>query len=360
MNLRKQALMARLGARMYRKDDEAEDGGRDSTSGVVGTGNAARLAMMDAINNQNDQDRADEFMGTDDGETVVPFVPTDGDGNPLLPVEVDEPTLSADEIAAAEADRVAAAAPAAPAPPPPAPPPTRIKVNGQEIDLTPELIAKAQKIASADQYLEDARRPPAAPVPPPAPATPSVDVEARLAERRALVRAIQMGTEEEALEAIDKLTPQADIPAGLNERQVAAITDQRISFNTAIATFNRDFKDLVDDPQLYQIVLTEDDKLVRAGDERSYSERYTAIGTQVRAWRDSMVQKYAPAPVAAAPAVEDPLKAKVTKKAAAPSAPVSANSRATATTTDDEPDEDTSTVIANMAKARGGPQWTRA
>jgi hypothetical protein len=281
-------------------------------------------------------------MGTDDGENVVPFVPTDGDGNPLVVVE--EPVALAPVVKEA-------------APPPPAPaPPPRIKVNGVEIDLTAELIAKAQKIASADQYLEEAStRRSATPSPTPAPATPDPGVEAaRLEEERALVRAIQVGTEDEAIAALRKIRVPAN--NGMDARQVAQITDERLAFSTAISKFNTDYKDLVEDPQLHQMVLARDQALVAENDPRPYSERYTAIGNEIRAWRDGLVAKFAPP--AAAPV--DPVAAKLARKANAPVAPPAASARATPPADEDDGEEDVSSVIAKMAAARGGPQWTRA
>jgi hypothetical protein len=49
----------------------------------------------------------------------------------------------------------------------------------------------------------------------------------------------------------------------------------------------------------------------------------------------------------------------VDRKAQAPRTPVSANAKAKPAAQEDEGDESPSSVIANMAKSRGGPQWLR-
>lgn len=322
-------------------DDGTDPGpGSDATSGTIGTGNDDRLRLLDQINDSNDRARAEELANVNDDGSTEAFVAPAVEGE-----EEGEPGTVA-----------AAPAPAVPPAEPPAPEPTKIKVNGEEVVLTPELIAKAQKIASADQYLEQARKStttaapaPAAEIPPP----PTQGVEDRSEEDRALVRAIQMGTEEEALAALQKLRKTQP---SITLEDVNRIADERLTFTKALDWFNDEFKDLVADSQLHSIVLARDAELVKAGDKRPYKERYEAIGNEVRTWRDEMVKKFGPAPAPApAPAV-DP---KLERKQTAPKVPVVATAKATPPADDDSADENTSSVIANMAKSRGGPQWAR-
>jgi hypothetical protein len=325
-------------------DDSGEDGGNegdsgtDATSGTVGSGNEDRLALMDRINNQNDRDNADQLALVNDDGSTEPFVLDEpGNEDPDKPVAV-EPALAAPV-------------------PPPAP---KIKVDGQEVELTPELIAKAQKIASADKYLQEAAeaRKTATPTPPAATTdvTPPKDAPVdRSEDDRALVRAIQMGTEEEAIAALRKVREGGAV--GLKPEDVARIADERLSFNTALDWFNGEYKDLVSDPVLHGIVMERDSALVQAGDKRSYRDRYEAVGNEVREWMKERAKQFAPA--APAPTV-DPLKDKEDRKAAVPSTPRAASGKAQPAATEDDSDEDPSVVIAKMREQRGGPQWSRA
>lgn len=336
-------------------DDASDDGSSSQLSGadVVGTGNAARLAMLDRINDQNDRERADELADVNDDDTTTAFVaPVDPDAEADLEVDPDADAVDA----AADDDDLNGGDVVDPPVITPAPPP-KIKVNGVEVDLTPELIAKAQKIASADKYLEEART--AAPPPPaPAPKVPSPeDLEAarRSADDKdlALVRAIQVGTEEEAMRAIREIRSQQ--PQGLTPDEVGRITDERLQFSTALNWFEDEYKDLVSDPRLHNMVLQEDTKLVREGDKRPYKERYKAIGDEIREWAKGKVAAAAPPPPAPAPPSVDKNK----RKAAAPAPVVQASTRAKVPNGDDEPDESPSAVIAKMAQSRGGSQAFR-
>ena len=310
-------------------------------SGAIGTGNDARLAILSAINDRNDIERADELASINDDDTTEPFIPEnaaapDSDADDADDaVEPSTPELSAEPEATPVAVR------------------PKIKVNGEEIELTDELIAKAQKIASADKYLENAKHPPVQ-QPPAKPQPSAEDVEREQVERdRRLVRAIQVGSEEEAVAALREVRESAR-PSTMTVDDVGRIADERLSFKTALSWFNDEYKDLASDPQMKAIVEDRDDALVKAGDTRTYKERFDAIGKEVRTWRDSLVAKYAPKPEP----VQD-LKIKEAKKAAAPKAPNVANSTNKPTPEPDDQDEAPSSVIAKMANARGGPQWMR-
>lgn len=349
MILWKQKLFRRL-----KPDDEGSTGGggddgasQISGADTIGSGNDARLAMYNRINDQNDAARADELADVnDDGSTSAFLAPT---------IEGAEPEVDPN------ADPVVLADPLETGATPDTPPTPRIKVNGVEVDLTPELIEKAQKIASGDKYLEDAvvkARTTATPAPAvePAPLPPQEDVDAKpLEEELALVRAIQMGTEEEAVVALRKLRSMQR--SGVTAEDVGRIADERLTFNTAIDWFNTEYADLIKDDNLHAMVLRKDADAVKAGDKRAYKERYKAIGDEVRGWRDGIVKEFAPAPTPAAPAA--PVVDKTARKANAPTVPVAANTRAKPAPDDSEPDETTSGVIAKMAQARGGPQWAR-
>ena len=235
----------------------------------------------------------------------------------------------------------------------------KIKVNGKEFELsTEELIARAQKVESADQYILDASRmrreaenAQNTQKPVPVPTGPTADE--LLEERRALVRAIQMGTEEEAMGALEKLQrPQR--PA-FSADDMARTVDERLTFKDAVRRFETDFQDVLSDPVLKQLALQKDQQLLAQGDKRDYWERYSEIGGELRSWKQSLV----PTAPAVSP-TQQALDSKQQRKANAPSQPKAASARAPATQREDEGEESIGDVIAAIAKARGGPQWSRA
>ncbi len=314
---------------------------------TIGNGNDARLKMYAQINDQNDRTLAEngDLADVNDDNTTSPF---NADAN-----------LTDEEIAARELQRADAEAnQTAPddAGSPPEPVKHKIKVNGRELELTTEeLIERAQKVEAADGYLSEAARIKREAEQQAQLAThqqqqPShEDVAAALQEeRRALVRAIQMGTEEEAMAAIEKL--QARSTPSVNTDEITKAVDERITFNDAVTRFQTEFKDLVTDPTLLNVVLQRDRELLAQGDKRSYWERYQEIGKQVRDWRDTLVK-------AATPPAKEP--DKQTRKASATAVPTAASTKAPQAADEEEQEESMSEVIAAMAKSRGGPQWLR-
>jgi hypothetical protein len=161
-----------------------------------------------------------------------------------------------------------------------------------------------------------------------------------------------MGTEEEATGALRKLREQASARPSIKLDDVSRTIDERLAFNAAITKFRTDYSDIVSDPFLNKLALDRDNELLAAGDGRPYAERYEEIGQTLRAWKGSL----APAP-APATTNED----RLARKAAAPSAPAAAHAKAKspAKQDDDDVEEPVGSVIANMAKSRGGPQWMR-
>ena len=326
-----------LATPMYVVDEDESVGGPSENGGdTIGSGNDERLALLDRINDRNDAERADELQFVNDDGTTEPFT-VEGDPN-ADDVVVNE-VKPDEEVAPIKEEAVKA---------------PRIKVNGEDVELTPELIAKAQKIASGDKYLEEAaiaRKAVTIPEKEEVQLPSKEDIEQRSDEEElALVRAIQMGTEEEAVAALRKIRNRSP---GVTAEDIGRIADERLNFKTALAWFESEYKDLVDDPQLHGIVWQRDKDLVTDGDKRPYEERFKQVGDEVREWRDAMVKKYTTKPV------ENSLESKEARKSAAPKAIVAANAKAKPKVDEDESDESPSAVISNMAKARGGPQWAR-
>jgi hypothetical protein len=92
-----------------------------------------------------------------------------------------------------------------------------------------------------------------------------------------------MGNEEEAAAVISKLRARPSEPA-----DVARLIDQRLEFRNSAEWFQREYPDIVKDQNLLSLVLSEDEKLVKSGDKRSYKDRYEQIGNSLRNWRDGL------------------------------------------------------------------------
>jgi hypothetical protein len=305
---------------------------------AMGTGNDARIAFLEQINDANDALRADELAEINDDGTTSDFVL-----DATTQQELDRAEEEANQIGEPEPEFETA------------PTKHRIKVNGRELELsTEELIARAQKIEAADQYLVEAarlKREAENRIQPQVVTPQGPTQEELLEERRALVRAIQMGTEEEAMEALEKL--RTPVNPALNADVLARTVDDRLTFKTAIQRFETDYQDILGDPVLRQLALQTDQNLLAQGDTRDYWSRYQAIGNDLRAWKQTL----APQPQAQQSA--QPANSKLERKAAAPAAPKAASARAPAARQDDEGDESIQDVIANIARARGGYQYAR-
>ena len=316
---------------------------------AVGTGNDARVAMLERINDANDGLRADELANiNDDGTTEAFSALTPSDDNGVTQTELDRMTAEVTED------------------PAPVEQPQLItrKINGRDVSLTlDDWLVRASKVEAADQYLSEAarlRRDAETAQVPPEPAAPSQqDARARQdEERRAWVRALQMGSEDDAMAALEQLQNLYAQPKFSHE-DLARTVDERLTFKEAVSKFETTYSDILQDPQLKSLALQRDQQLLASGDKRGYWERYDEIGRGLRDWRDGLVKAYAPAPTPAA----DPIQAKQAAKADAArrAAPAGANGvKAQSAANSDEPEESVSDVIANIAKARGGPQWSRA
>jgi hypothetical protein len=302
---------------------------------AVGTGNDDRIARLNAIADQTDSERADEFANVNDDGTTEPFT-----------VEAQQTEEEQEEEGVqAEAAPTDAEAPAKK---------YRLKVNGRELELTEEeLIARAQKIEAADEYLRQAaeakRR-----LEQPSAADPKVIQRHQDDEDLALVRAIQVGTEQEAVAALRKLREQSSSARpSLSRDDVSRTIDERLAFNTAIDRFSTEFNDVWTDPILKKLAFDRDAQLLKEGDTRSYWDRYEQIGGEIRSWRQSLT----PAAKQDASMAE-----RQERKAAAPKVPTATASVKSkpAKAEEDDTDDSPSSVIAAMAQRRGGPQWMRS
>jgi hypothetical protein len=299
---------------LHRLQDEHEEGSDlPGNEEATGSRNDERVALLNQI---GDQKEGEEFEEFDDQDNLI--VP---------------------QSAVTDEEEIA----------PPAK--VKIKVNGQEMELTQEeLIARAQKVESADAYLaEAARLRREAMEQPKTEASPSVeDAEAKiLEERKALARAIQMGTEEEAVEAIARLQATSRAPS-FTKDELTRTVDERLSFNEAVSKFRSDYKDIVEDPVLAKMASDRDQELLASGDRRNYLERYSEIGEGIREWVKSIRGTEG-----------EHSETKQERKASVKGVPSAASVRSKPAPSEDDVEETPSEIIAKMAKARGGPQWAR-
>lgn len=309
---------------------------------VIGSSNDDRVARLNAIADQTDAGRADEFANVNDDGSTEPYAVESAQ------VDTDDTTVSEEEQSAAGDEDTAPTSTEAKR--------YRIKVNGKELELTEaQLIERAQKIEAADEYLRQAAeaRRKLEQI-----ARPEVD-EAEIRRRqdeedRALVRAIQVGTEEEATVALRKLREQTSARPSLSRDDVSRTIDERLAFNQAIEKFSSEYNDVWSDPILKKIALDRDAQLLKEGDQRSYWERYSTIGEEIRTWKQSI----APAPKPA----ETTMATKAERKASAPKVPTATASVKSkpVKVEEDDVDDSPSSVIASMAQRRGGPQWMRS
>jgi hypothetical protein len=318
--------------------NEDEVNQSNDEQGVIGSSNDDRVARLNAIADQTDAGRADEFANVNDDGSTEPYTVA------AEQAETDDTTVSDEQSTGDEAATSTSAEPKR----------YRIKVNGKELELTEaELIERAQKIEAADDYLRQAAeaRRKLEQI-----ARPEVD-EAEIRRRqdeedRALVRAIQVGTEEEATVALRKLREQTSARPSLSRDDVSRTIDERLAFNQAIEKFSSEYTDVWSDPILKKIALDRDAQLLKDGDQRAYWERYSSIGEEIRNWKQSL---------APAPKQETVIEDKVARKASAPKVPAPASAKAKpAKVEEDDVDDSPASVIASMAQRRGGPQWMRS
>ena len=92
-----------------------------------------------------------------------------------------------------------------------------------------------------------------------------------------------MGTEEEAAAVIRKMKSRPSEPADVDRR-----IDQRMELRTSAEWFKQEYPEIVSDQNLLALALSEDEKLVKAGDTRPYRARYQSIGDGLMKWKNGL------------------------------------------------------------------------
>lgn len=208
----------------------------------------------------------------------------------------------------------------------------KIKVNGLEKEFTEaELIAKAQKVDAADQYLAEAAKMYSEAKQPPSKKDAAAEIDPN-EEDLAQARALQMGTEEDAAKILRTLKKQlsTDAVKGLVQTEVLQI-NQTMS---AKSRFEKEYGDLLGDADTRQAIFDRDEYLAFKGQPASY-ERYKQAAEDVRKLKGTPAGSFEE---------KEQRKAAVkivTGNSARKSGPV------------EEKEPTTTDVIASMAKARG-------
>jgi hypothetical protein len=340
---------------MAKKDATTDTPKNDTVEGenVVGTGNDARLKMMAEINDKNDERLSEDgdLVDVNDDGTTSKFTSKEEETDEEIIAEetenADSETSdddSEEDVEAEETDTEDE-------------PVHVLKVNGKEVKLTTqELIERAQKVEAADEYLKLASeklRGAEEKIPVSEQLSEQDAAQQALEEKRRFVRAIQIGSEEEAMAAFDQLA-SGNNPS-YDEDDISRIVEQRIAFNDAYNRFQTEFPEIVKDPILWNVAIQMDAEMTKSGDAREYWDRYQNIGNHIRTWRNQLSSTSDAKKQDNAEKVD----AKKKRKASASATPKGASVKAPASVEDDEREESPSEIIAQMAQARGGPQWLR-
>lgn len=261
----------------------------------VGSGNADALARRNAIADAADDIRKDEMVEVGDE----------------LHLQTDTPP---DDLQVSEEPKK-----------------FKLKVGGKDVEMTEsEVIARAQKVENADEYLRSASQSvkTAATL-----ALSSDEQEPEETDFRALAKALQMGTEEEAEQALRKLTERAK-PS--KTQDVSQLVRSELTLRDEKAKFDEDFKDVLTDPYLAKLVTEKDKEFFEADPNLPYNQRWRKAGEEVRTWAkgfkgvsslDKAARKASVAPVPTAAGRQQVVE-------------------------EDDAEDSPESVIANMAKAR--------
>jgi len=322
--------MAKWGDKWQGKKGEKQNGletpAEPHVNGEPGNRNEERLALLNAIGDSADEVRKESLADV----TTESYNDLPGTAE-TIEKQASEATEEEQTEETPPAEEPQETPPAEEKPPVDART-FKLKINGVEQELTEEeVLARAQKVSAADQYLTEASKLYAEAqktVKPPEPAQEETDYQA-------LARAIQMGTEEDAVEAIRKL---ASRPA-LSQDEVVRIADsrfeQRTAFQRDLARFQNDYKDLLANDAAKALVLELDEAASLKGKPPGYA-RFKEAAEQV-----AKLYKAAPA---------SEMTDKEQRKAQV-KLPMGTGHKAPAQPEEREPT--TSEVISAMAKQRG-------
>ena len=229
---------------------------------------------------------------------------------------------------------------------------SQIMETGQRA-LQKELAAD-QRLELATRMLEEAKRRAEGQPPVPTGAQPTGKTESAPTTGKSdaeLAHLIQYGTQEQAGEAIaeirrrDSSTVTQDSLQEFIVQQLPAAVSSQLAFHQAVTSAKDEYKDIFADPHLTTLFHVQEHQARQAGDVRSHSDLYKAIGDGIRSHF-----KLAAPTKANGPTIAE----KKVAKAAAPSVPKLASVRIeTPGGPPKTPEEVRDGVLAKMKAARG-------
>lgn len=309
------------------KREKAEDTHRQIAA-AIGNRNQERVDRMNEIANRADEQEDRQFQDFD-GEKVVDLDPSEeaerAAARAEREAEEERQRLEAESNERAAQDEQEGGAVHA------EPRKFKLKVNGKDIELTEEeLLSRASKVSSADEYLQLASRA----VEASQALGPSKDVSASGGEdvtEDTLTSALQGDPE-----AIRKVAQRLKAPSAVTPDVLTAV-DDRMSFRSAVDWFRGEYKDVVEDPMLYRLVVDEDTRLTKTEPSLAYRERLKRAGETVRTWKQGLAKSPAANP-------------KLERKASVASIPQAGGRQVVRE--DSEEEEPIESVIDKMARAR--------
>lgn len=294
---------------------------------AVGNTNQEQIDKRNAI-----ADRADEYRQADlqdtDGDKVVPRDPEEARAEAEAQETERERARLEAEANEQEARRLQEEGSREAAP---SSKKYTIKVNGRDLELSEEeLISRASKVSSADEYLQTAadavKRATAS-----APSEQDVSTsDAGGITEDTLTSALQGDRE-----AIRKIAQRLNGPSP----DVLQAVDDRMTFRDAVRQFRSDYADVCEDPFLYRLVVDEDSKLAKSDPSLSYEQRLKKAGDTIRTWKQGFSKPAAP------------VNPKLVRKQQSSSVPAAGSRQGTRE--EDEAEEPVESVIDAMAKSRG-------
>jgi len=249
---------------------------------AIGTRNQEQVDRRNAIANRADEQEDRQTIDFD-GDKLIEDDPTEA-AAARAEAEAEEERqrleTEANERAARE-DQEAGAVRAEPKK-------YRLKVNGKEVELTEEeVLERAQKVESADEYLQTAKKAVEASLA----RGPSQDGPASHEEdvtEDTLTSALQGDPE-----AIRKIAQRLKAPSTVTPDVLTAV-DDRMSFRDAVNWFRGEYKDIVSDPMAYQLVVAEDTRLARDEPSLGYQARLKKAGDKVKGWLSEKTKSATP------------------------------------------------------------------
>jgi hypothetical protein len=314
---------------------KAEEAERKITA-AVGNTNQEQIDKRNAI-----ADRADEYRQADledtDGDKIVPRDPEEARAEAEAQETERERARLEAEAAEDEARRLQEEGTVTRSSSSEPPRRYTIKVNGRDLELSEEeLISRASKVSSADEYLQTAAE---AVKRATASAPSEQDVSASDAggiTEDTLTSALQGDRE-----AIRKIAQRLNGPS----TDVLQAVDDRMTFRDAVRQFRSDYADVCKDPNLYSLVVAKDSELAKSEPNLGYEERLKKAGDSVRNW----IKGYGK------PA--ETVNPKLLRKQQSSNVPAAGSRQATRD--EDDSEAPVGDVIDAMAKARGQTEAIR-